>query len=74
MAQKIAEKQKRKSYSMSEEIENQLKRINSTLSSKLAVRNSQYKIAMEGLNAIVDMGDINIAKKTIDAIFDCLPE
>ena len=48
---------------MSEEIENQLKRINSTLSSKLAVRNSQYKIAMEGLNAIADMGDVSIAKK-----------
>ena len=74
MAQKIAKKQKRKNYSMSEEIENQLKRINSTLSSKLAVRNSQYKIAMEGLNAIADMGDVSIAKKTIDAILDCLPE
>ena len=59
---------------MSEEIENQLKRINSTLSSKLAVRNSQYKIAMEGLNAIDDMGDISIARKTIEAILDCLPE
>ena len=59
---------------MSEELENQLKRINNTLSAKLSVRNTQYKIAMEGLNAIVDMGDINIAKKTIDAIFDCLPE
>ena len=59
---------------MSEEIENQLKRINSTLSSKLAVRNSQYKIAMEGLNAIVDMGDISIAKKTLEAMLDCLPE
>jgi len=73
MAQKTVEKQKRKNYSMGEK-ENQLTRINNTLSSKLAVRNSQYKIAMEGLKAIDDMGDISIARKTIDAMLDCLPE
>ena len=74
MAQKIANKQKRKSSSMSEEIEHQLKRVNNTLSCKLAVRNSQYKIAMEGLKAIADFGDISVATKTIDAILDCIPD
>ena len=59
---------------MGEEIENQLKRINNALSSKLSVRNSQYKIAMEGLKAIADFGDISVATKTIDAILDCVPD
>ena len=56
------------------EIENQLRRINNVLSSKLAVRNSQYKIAIEGLRAIQEFGDINVAIKTIEAMLDCVPE
>ena len=74
MAQKIVQKQKRKDCLMGEEIENQLRRINHTLSCRLAVRNAQHKIAMEGLRALADFGDISVATKTIDAILDCVPD
>ena len=59
---------------MSEELENQLKRVNNTLFSKLAVRNTQYKIAIEGLRAIEEFGDVNVAIKTIEAMLDCVPD
>ena len=55
-------------------LEGQLKRINNTLFAKLAVRNCQYKIAIEGLRAIEEFGDINVAIKTIEAMLDCVPE
>ena len=75
MDQKTDLKQKRKNgLKMSEEVENQLKRINNVLSSKLSVRNTQYKIAIEGLEAIEEFGDISVASKTIEAILDCVPE
>ena len=75
MEQKTDLKQKRKNgLKMSEEVENQLKRINNVLSSKLSVRNTQYKIAIEGLRAIEEFGDISVAVKTIEAMLDCVPE
>ena len=75
MEQKTDLKQKRKNgLKMSEEVENQLKRINNVLSSKLSVRNTQYKIAIEGLRAIEEFGDISVAGKTIEAMLDCVPE
>ena len=75
MEQKTDLKQKRKNgLKMSEEVENQLKRINNVLSSKLSVRNTQYKIAIEGLRAIEEFGDISVAIKTIEAMLDCVPE
>ena len=49
-------------------------RINNMLSAKLAVRNCQYKIALEGLKAIVEYGDLTVAEKTIEAMLDCLPD
>ena len=49
-------------------------RINNMLSAKLAVRNCQYKIALEGLKAIVEYGDTTVAEKTIEAMLDCLPD
>ena len=48
---------------------------NNVLSSKLAVRDAQYNIALEGLKTIRESNDpMGIAEKTIDAIFDCLPK
>ena len=48
---------------------------NNVLASKLAVRNSQYEIALEGLKTIRDSNDpMNIAEKTIDAMMNCLPQ
>ena len=47
---------------------------NNTLMAKLTVRGCQYKIAVEGLNAIVDSNDpMNIAEKTLDAMKKCIP-
>ena len=46
---------------------------NNVLASKLAVRDAQYNIALEGLKTIRESNDpMGIAEKTIDAIFDCL--
>ena len=59
---------------MGEEVTNQLKRINNVLSSKLSVRNTQYKIAIEGLKAIEEFGDTSVASKTLEAMLDCVPE
>lgn len=48
---------------------------NNVLASKLAVRDSQYKIAIEGLKTIRDSNDpMGVAEKTIEAMLDCLPE
>ena len=45
-----------------------------TLTSKLAVRECQYEVALEGLQTIKDSNDpMSIAEKTIDAMMDCLP-
>ena len=75
MDQKIDLKQKRKNgLKIIEGVENQLKRVNNTLYAKLAVRNCQYKIAVEGLRAIEEFGDINVAVKTMEAMMDCVPE
>ena len=74
MAQKTGRKRKEKNCLKMSEIENQLKRINNVLSSKLAVRNSQYKIAIEGLKAIEEFGDTSVASKTISAMLDCIPD
>ena len=75
MEQKTDLRQKKANgLKMGEEVENQLKRINNVLSSKLSVRNTQYKIAIEGLRAIQEFGDINVAIKTIEAMLDCVPE
>lgn len=75
MAQEIAIKQKKKNGSkMSDEIVNQLKRVNNVLSAKLAVRNSQYRIALEGLKAINEFGDVSVAKKALEAMLDCVPD
>tara|TARA_Y100000310_G_scaffold112256_1_gene110743 strand:+ start:218 stop:403 length:186 start_codon:yes stop_codon:yes gene_type:complete len=59
---------------MGDEVVNHLKRINNTLSSRLAVRESQYRIALEGLKAIDESGDLGVAIKTIEAMFDCVPK
>ena len=60
---------------MSELKINALQIENNVLASKLAVRNSQYEIALEGLKTIRDSNDpMNIAEKTIDAMMDCLPK
>ena len=75
MEQKINLRRKRKDgLKMSKELEGQLKRVNNTLFAKLAVRNCQYKIAIEGLIAIEEFGDISVARKTVDAMLDCVPE
>ena len=75
MEQEIIQKRKRKNgLKMSEELENQLKRINNTLSAKLSVRNTQYKIAMEGLKAIKEFGNVKVAIRTIEAMLDCVPD
>ena len=40
----------------------------------LAVRNCQYKIAVEGLKTIVESNDpMMIAEKTLTAMDDCIP-
>ena len=45
-----------------------------TLMAKLAVRQCQYKIAVEGLNTIVESNDpMMIAEKTLTAMEDCIP-
>lgn len=47
----------------------------STLKAKLTVRDCQYQVALEGLETIKNSNDpMGIAKKTIDAILDCLPD
>ena len=75
MAQETAVLQKRKNGSkMSNSLEAQLRRINNTLYAKLAVRNCQYKIALEGLRALKEFGDISVAVKTIEAMLDCVPD
>ena len=75
MDQKIKLKEKKKTgLKMNNELEDQLKRINNTLSAKLAVRNCQYKLALEGLKAIEEFGDISVATKTIEVMLDCVPE
>mgnify|MGYP005814015215 CR=1 FL=1 len=75
MDQKTDLKQKMKNgLKMDNGLEDQLKRINNTLFAKLAVRNCQYKIAIEGLRAIEEFGDINVAVKTIEAMMDCVPD
>ena len=51
----------------------ELSRNNNTLSAKLAVRNCQYKIALEGLKVINEFGNISVAIKTIEAMLDCVP-
>ena len=75
MEQKIDLKQKKKSgLEMYNELEDQLRRINNTLSAKLAVRECQYKIAVEGLHTIVESNDpMMIAEKTLNAMEDCIP-
>ena len=75
MDQKINLKQKKKTGSkMDNGLEAHFKRINNILSAKLAVRNCQYKIAVEGLRAIEEFGDVSVAVKTIEAMLDCMPE
>ena len=47
---------------------------NQILMANLAVRNCQYRIAVEGLNTIVESNDpMKIAEKTISAMGDCIP-
>ena len=59
---------------MDEEIKTLLKD-NRILMANLAVRNCQYKIAVEGLSAAIEMNDpMNIAEKTLTAMDDCIPK
>ena len=45
-----------------------------TLMAKLAVRQCQYKISVEGLQTIVKSNDpMNIAEKTLSAMDECIP-
>ena len=47
---------------------------NRTLMAKLAVRQCQYKISVEGLHTIVESNDpMMIAEKTIAAMEECIP-
>ena len=47
---------------------------NRILMAKLAVRNCQYNIAIEGLNTIVESNDpMMIAQKTVTAMGECIP-
>ena len=47
---------------------------NRTLMAKLAVRNCQYNIAVEGLSTIVGSNDpMCVAEKTLSAMDDCIP-
>ena len=44
------------------------------LRTKLAVRNCQYEIAVEGFTTLVESTDpMGIAQKTLDAMEECLP-
>ena len=44
------------------------------LRTKLTVRNCQHKIAIEGLNHIVESNDpVGIAGQTLEAMEECLP-
>ena len=44
------------------------------LRTKLAVRNCQYEIAIEGFTTLVESTDpMGIAQKTLDAMEECLP-
>ena len=46
-----------------------------TLTAKLTVRNCQCEIALEGLNTIKNSNDpMGVAKKTLSAMLDCLPD
>jgi len=52
-----------------------LKRQNDMLLAKLTVRGCQYKIAVEGLNHIVESNDpVGIASKTLEAMDECMPK
>ena len=52
-----------------------MKRKNDMLSTKLTVRGCQYRIAVEGLNHIVESNDpVGIAAKTLEAMEECLPK
>ena len=52
-----------------------LKRKNDMLEAKLKVRGCQYKIAVEGLNHIVESNDpVGIASKTLEAMDECVPK
>ena len=62
-----------KNLKMDEEYKKLLKE-NRTMMAKLAVRQCQYKIAVEGLKTIVESNDpMNIAEKTLTAMDDCIP-
>ena len=51
-----------------------LKRQNDMLLAKLTVRGCQYRIAVEGLNHIVESNDpVGIASKTLEAMDECMP-
>ena len=54
--------------------EKRLLKENRILMANLAVRNCQYKIAVEGLKALEEFGDISVAVKTIEAMLDCVPK
>ena len=44
------------------------------LRTKLAVRNCQYKIAIEGFTTLIESTDpMGIANTTLEAMQDCLP-
>ena len=52
-----------------------LKRQNDMLLAKLTVRSCQYRIAVEGLNHIVESNDpVGIASKTLEAMDECMPK
>ena len=54
--------------------EKRLLKENRILMANLAVRNCQYKIAVEGLNTIIESNDpMNIAERTFTAMKDCIP-
>ena len=58
---------------MDEEMKRLLKD-NQILIAKLAVRQCQYKISVEGLQTIVKSNDpMNIAEKTLSAMDECIP-
>ena len=47
---------------------------NQILIAKLAVRQCQYRISVEGLQTIVKSNDpMNIAEKTLSAMDECIP-
>ena len=75
MDQETKPRQKKKDgLKMDNGLEIQLRRINNTLSAKLAVRSCQYRIALEGLRAIEEFGDTSVASKTLEAMLDCVPD